>query len=275
MRNGTSRDREQEPGGEDEWELSVLLERTVPQPLAPTDRMAQVRRRVQRRRRRRMAALSTAAVAAVGVGVLTVTGLTGSGAGPHRQTVATPAAAGTATSTSAATLPPTSSSMPSAGTGTGEDAYTTVRLTDLYGLTLRLPRGWKGFTTLDKDAMMIGFVSQQPMQQQSSCKTTLDLGYSACPPVGKLGKGAALIYVHKLMYTKEDGKTGFDVLEPSAPSKGCQVLDGDAEMQAWGGIPTKKDRPLMLNVSVCLREPSQDTITAVRVAFETARFPQG
>ncbi|MDX3073606.1 hypothetical protein [Streptomyces sp. MI02-7b] len=271
MRNGTSRDREQEPGAEDEWELSVLLERTVPQPLAPTDRMAQVRRRVQRRRRRRMAALSTAAVAAVGVGALTVTGLTWGAADPHRRTVATPAAAGTATS--AATPPPTSTSMPSAGTD--GDAYTTVHLKDLYGLTLRLPRGWKGFTTLDQDAMMIGFVSQQPMHQQASCGTTPDLGYSACPPVGTLGRGAALIYIHKTMYTKTDGKAGFDVVEPGAPGKGCQVLHGDAEMQAWGGIPTTKDRPLLLNVDVCLREPSQDTVAAIRKALETARFPQG
>lgn len=268
MRNGTSRDREQEPGGEDEWELSVLLERTVPQPLAPADRMAQVRHRVQRRRRRRMAALSTATVAAVGIGLLTMAGLTGGGTEPHRRTVATPAA-GTATS------PPASgpTSMPSAGLGS--DAWTIVRLQDLYGLTLRLPRGWKGFTALDGNAMMVGFVSQQPMHVDASCAAIPDLGYSACPPLDRLRKGAALIYIHKTMSTKRNGKTGFDVVRPDTPGKGCQILGGDAEMQAWGGIPTKKDRPLALYVSICMREPSQDTITAVGKAFETARFQQG
>ncbi|MFJ4988174.1 hypothetical protein ACIP9H_30795 [Streptomyces sp. NPDC088732] len=274
MHNGTSRDREHEPSGEDEWELSVLLERTVPQPLAPTDRMAQIRRRVQRRRRRRMAALSTATVAAVGAGVLTMAGLTG-GADPHRQDVATPAAAGTATATAEATGTPANGPTSMRSPSPGRDTSTTVELKNLYGLTLRLPTGWKGFTMLDGKAMMIGFVSQQPLSQGPSCKPALDLGYSACPPVDRLRKGAALIYIYKTLYTKGDGKTGFDVVQPSAPGKGCQLLGGDAEMQAWGGITTKKDRPLMLNVNVCLREPSQATITAVTKAFKTAQFHQG
>ncbi|MFD3453723.1 hypothetical protein ACFWVC_16260 [Streptomyces sp. NPDC058691] len=272
MRNGTSRDREQEPNGEDEWELSVLLERTVPQPVAPADRMAQVRRRVQQRRRRRTAALSAVTAAVVGVGVLTTAGLVGGGADRHRQAVATPAGVPSAVSSASSTSTPTSTSMPSAGLG--QDAYTTVHLADLYGLTLRLPRGWKGFTTLDGDAMMIGFVSQQPMQlgKGSSCGPTPDLGYSACPPIGKLRKGAALIYVHKLMYTKVDGKAGFDTVKLGAPGKGCQVLGGDTEAQAWGGIPTAKDRPLMLSVSMCFREASAGTLAAVRDAFDTAEF---
>lgn len=56
---------DEEPEPEEEWELSVLLERAVPQPTAPHDRMAQIRRRVRRRRRRRVAAGALAAVGGV------------------------------------------------------------------------------------------------------------------------------------------------------------------------------------------------------------------
>ncbi|MEU4096771.1 hypothetical protein [Streptomyces sp. NPDC026673] len=251
---------------EAERELGVLLERAVPQMPAPADRMSQIRRRVQRRRKRRLAAATAGTAAVVGAALLTLGGVFVPGAGdPHREASVPPAAAPTVPS-------PEASGSGGPSPTRAADGATTVHLKDMYGLTLRLPRGWTGFTGLDPDAMMIGFLSPQPMHTYKSCDAAADTGYSACPPVTELRKDSALIYVHKTMTTKTDGEAGFDGTVEMKAGKGCRILKGDVELQTFGGIPTKKDRPLMLRVDVCLREPTENTMAVITKALATAEF---
>ncbi|MEV0090282.1 hypothetical protein [Streptomyces sp. NPDC050738] len=109
---------EQDPYEQDPYEneLRVLLERTVPQIPAPTDRLMSVRNRVARRRTRRAAGAAACAVAAV---ALTITLL------PTGPTAVLPAA------------PPTRPPTP---------AYGAVHFPGLGGLALPLPAGWQSGT---------------------------------------------------------------------------------------------------------------------------------
>ncbi|MEU4098945.1 hypothetical protein [Streptomyces sp. NPDC026673] len=251
-----------------ERELSAFLEHVVPQPPAPANRMANVMRRMQRRRRRRLGAMTVGTAAALSAILLSLGGsLLPGTAAPHRETDVMPATAPVGTPSETASL----DGVPT------QDAhgYTTIHLGDLYGLTLRLPRTWAGFTTLDPDAMMVGFLSPQPMQRHQPCGTANDSGYPACPPFPFLNKDSALIYVHKRMYTNVGGDAGFELSSPSPAASGCRVLAGTTEMRGEGGIPTARDRPLMLAVDICLRDPSQETIAAINQAFKTAEFRGG
>ncbi|MEU1623550.1 hypothetical protein ABZ479_40470 [Streptomyces sp. NPDC005722] len=237
-----------------------LLRDGVPRPATPGDRMRQIRRRVrQRRRRRATAAGAVTALTAVVACVLLLPG---------------PRPPGDAHSPAAApdrrSVPPTATPSPAA-----TRSLTTVRLLDDTALTLTVPRGWDSLSVGD-DGWATGFVSSQPLSRppDGSCPDGADGALLTCRPLKALEEGGVLMEFQPAATGKAGLATPLRVGEPSPAGKGCRILLGDTELTAWGhGRSTAYGKPFDVRVDVCLRAPSDATLTAVTDALTTA-FPR-
>lgn len=237
-----------------------LLRDGAPRPATPTDRMTQIRRRVQRRRRRRATAVGAATAAAAVVACVTLLpGLRSPGdarspaAAPERRHVL-PAAT------------PTPGPTP---------AFITVRLLDETALTLRVPRGWDSLS-VGGSATATGFVSSQPLSRppRDSCP---DLGEGtppACEPLEELDENGVLMAFRPTVTGKAGLAKPLWTSEPMPAGKSCRTLRGDTEILAWGlGRSAPYGKPFEVRVEVCLRAPSAATLAAVTDVLGTA-FPR-
>ncbi|MEU4092478.1 hypothetical protein [Streptomyces sp. NPDC026673] len=223
-----------------EADLPVLLDRILPRLTLPSDRLAQVRRRVRQRRRRRRAA-ATASALAVGCAVVgTVLWPAAFGPG-HRATPDVPSAA--------------------------SREYAPVRLqAPLEGVTMYLPTTWHGLSLRDGYGTAAGFVSSQALRSPGTgrCSRITDAVVSECPPLAGLDTDGVLI----TFLRSEAGGSGDAVL----PTRGvlvpadehCRLIGGDAQMtgSARNDAANSVEGP-DIRIDVCLRKPSEETLSTV------------
>ncbi|WP_431959265.1 hypothetical protein [Actinacidiphila sp. bgisy160] len=256
-----------EPEPEDEWELSVLLERAVPRPPAPHDRMAQVRRLVRRRRRRRVAAGAVAAVGGVTAAVMAAALLQPANPVTPRGQRILPAAS-------------PSRSVPAPGyplpgpTRSTDPGYELVGVDGLSGLRLKM-RGenWRSFTTSGPRGLVVGFVGSGPLHERGECTKPEIISYSVCPPVDKVAEEGVLISFRQVEAPGGSGdRPGrFMVKGVVAAGEGCRALGGQWELTGWGEDPDATSSVGLL-VSACFNRPAKGTVDAVTASLRTATF---
>ncbi|SNT40408.1 hypothetical protein [Actinacidiphila glaucinigra] len=224
-----------------ERDLPVLLERILPQLALPSDRMAQVRRRIQQRKRRRRAA-AAASVLAVGCAVVA--------------TVLSPAAFG----------PEEHRAVPAAAP-TGDPGFAQVRLEDpLDGVTVYLPTTWHTLSVRDDHGAAAGFVSSQTLHVpgDGTCPSVTDAVLTACPPLTGLNQKGVLITFLSGDANSTDDAGSLARGVPVSADGNCRAVGGDRQMTGWahGRAPGSAGGPDM-KIDVCLKEPSQLTLVTV------------
>ncbi|MFE0632544.1 hypothetical protein ACFW3D_37015 [Streptomyces sp. NPDC058864] len=226
---------EREPR-EIEGDLPVLLERILPPLALPSDRMTQVRRRIQRRRRRRRVAATGSALAVGCAVVATVLGPVAFGP-VHR---AAPAVS------------------PTAGEG-----FTPVRLqAPLEGVTTYLPTTWHSLSVSDDHGTAAGFVSSQALRAPGTgtCPTITGAVLSTCPPLAELDMNGVLITFLQSHADADDNAGSLARGIPVPADRNCRAIGGDGQMT--GRVPgSVKNRDI--KIDVCLKEPSQETLQIV------------
>lgn len=236
---------------ETERVLRLLMKDASPRPTTPADHMDQVGRRIRQRRRKRVA---TAGAAASVVAAVAYTAIA-----PVRW---------------ASDQDDTTASAASASSHATRD-LTTVRLPNLSGLALRVPQGWVAASSEDSEETHVSFVSSQPLHEppHDSCSVDQDKLWGACPPITALDKGGAL------MAFQDTGVNALSdmmplVLKRASPDEHCRALMGDTQMKGVGRARASgSGEPFDVEIFVCLRAPSDQTLAAVGKALETA-FPQ-
>lgn len=258
---------------EAERAVRLLLRDTVPQPATPADRLVRVRLRIRRRRRRRYAALfGTAASLAV---VVALNAVVPGPRSPQAGTDGGVTPAGPPSSTAADTATPPPSPSPSA-TANEDAELTTVRLTKLFGLTLRVPRDWHALEVVDPHGNPVGYVSSQPLSAPAHavCTGTPDEVFANCGPLPSLHEGGVLMAFWSDATGKAAGAAPLRMTSPAPAGKGCRVLRGSVGTTGWGyGHSAPTGKPFGMQVSVCMRGPSDGTLATVTRALETA-FPR-
>ncbi|MEE1938175.1 hypothetical protein V1L54_01870 [Streptomyces sp. TRM 70361] len=237
-----------EPPRSAERELRLLLERVVPRPAAPAERMRRVRRRVALRRRR-VAVLTASASAAAAV-VLAVSLRPVVTGGVPDERVA-PAAS------------------PSAGSGEAA-----LRLSGTFELRLRLPGGWH-VRTVPGTRTALGFAADRPLDGGGPCPAARTYALD-CAPVPALAPDGALIAFQQM--TAPPGgrdmepKGAFTTGDPRPPEKDCRALGGDRELTGWAEVLTGTDDPALFQARVCLDGTSGRALAEVRKILATATF---
>ncbi|WP_031522050.1 hypothetical protein [Streptomyces sp. NRRL F-5123] len=211
-----------EPGAEPERaerELRALLERAVPQPPAPAQRLERVRERVRRRRRRRTAAVTGGAVLAVAAGLVAVPGLVRPDGGGR----AAPAVVGSASPRTGAAAPTT----PPSG----------YRPDGMGGLVLRLPagKGWQKFADPATTSLFLG--TQRMVLPAGGCAHALD-GF--CTPLAlALKKDGALVMFRRQPSKMSLGKAAaYELpLAEAAPYQACRTVGGTRQLTRTAVAP--------------------------------------
>lgn len=250
-----------------EDELRVLLERAVPQPAAPPQRLERVRERVRRRRRRRTAVVTGSAALAVAAALLAVPGLVRPQGGAAPVVVATGGRAERPATPPASSVPeePPSTEPPTPAAGYGD-----YRPPGMDGLRLRLPPGWRA---LSDPAPGTGelFVSSQALALPASgCRHALD-GF--CTPLARtLGSGGAL-----LMFQLDHNQGMADKLRlfgtpigEEAPYKACRTVGGTRQLGA--SIVDQAGSSTVVTVTACLAQPSAAQLAQAEAVVTTAAF---
>ncbi|MFW6692876.1 hypothetical protein [Streptomyces sp. MAR4 CNX-425] len=236
-----------DPAGsaEEEHELRVLLERAVPRPVAPAERMERIRGRVLRRRRRRRALWgATATVAAIGVLLPQLL---------------------------PADDPPPRYAPPAAGAPEGEPRKAERRLSELSDLTLRVPAGWSSRTvrTDSPEGAYVGYVASQSLKPSPEpCPTGKD-GTCTTPP-RQLPRHGTLITL-KLHYGAERTDRGLRKREVGKP---CVVAGGTRELWAVRRPAGAADGVQVL-ATVCLAAPANGDVAEARTVLGSMRFESG
>ncbi|MFF7211179.1 hypothetical protein ACFZAU_11685 [Streptomyces sp. NPDC008238] len=270
-----------EAESEEEWELSVLLERVVPRTPAPQDRMTQIRRRVRRRRRRRVAAGAVAVLGGATAAAVVAAALLGPAdpVAPRGQRIL-PAASPTRSAGPGPTSAPTPTPALDAGAAGGaaaggtDSVYAYVTLDALSGLGLKLPgTGWRSLVTAAPDGLVVGFVGAQPLRERDGCTKSEMVAYSACPPVDAVAEGGVLI-AFRQMEAPASSKFGpgrFVVKGLTEASGGCRALGGRNELTAWGEDPDATSS-VGLMVRACFSRPTKGAVDAVVASLRGASY---
>ncbi|MEU8822330.1 hypothetical protein [Streptomyces sp. NPDC048636] len=238
--------------GRDERELRALLERAVPRPGPPADRMRQVRDRVLRRRRRRVAGLAGGAVAALMV-INVVSPVRGGGEAVYRPNAAPRAAAGSS-----------------------------FRFAALAEMTVRLPDGWSGRALRARPGRdPVGLAGSRPTVMSVSASGSSVAGSRAsCPDVQRycvrrstLRAGEGLIVFR--LQRGHVGEGGAEArLMDTGRGKSCRAAGGTRELTGWRAVEEGAGRAgdELVLASACLHRPSAATLAQVRSVLRTAVF---
>ncbi|MET9873150.1 hypothetical protein ABZZ36_00705 [Actinacidiphila glaucinigra] len=234
-----------------EKDLPVLLERILPHLALPSDRMTQVRRRIQQRRRRRRAA-ATASVLAVGCAVVA--------------TVLWPAAFG-----------PGHGAAPAAAPAVGRGFRPVHPQEPLEGVITYLPTTWHTLSVRDEHGTSAGFVSSQTLRAPGAgrCPRITDAVLTACPPLAALDENGALITFLRSDANRTGGAGPSTAGGPVPADGDCRAVGGDRQLTGWAHSrsPGSAEGPDM-KIDVCLKEPSQETLQIVAKIL-TWEFPTG
>ncbi|WP_046507260.1 hypothetical protein [Streptomyces odonnellii] len=257
-----------EPSAEDERELRILLERTVPRLPAPEGLLGRVRERARRTRRRRR----TAAAAAVAVTGLAVAGTVLPGLLREIPEPVPPAA-----SASAVPGPPALEVPAPAGTAwQAPRAGSGVRFEHVAGVTLRLPEHWQALEVPDDGRLKVaarGFVSSQRLTPYGlPCPVKSP---KSCVPVAALGPDDALLTLAPLAMDGLEKKIEWPpVLYGSdSPSAACRAIRGTREYSGLlGGTPAPYTA---VSLTLCVRGDAPGTVEDVSAMVSGADFGKG
>ncbi|GHB13426.1 hypothetical protein GCM10010330_79180 [Streptomyces tendae] len=220
----------EEPSCETARAVRRLLEETVPSPAAPADRMERIAMRVRRRRRRCTAAGAVVSVAAVAVAVTVGPGQL------HGSTPAEPAA-------------------PPSGTAVAQ------LLDPSRPVWAQVPQGWHSLTVKDADGGFVGFLASQPLHPPvpEGCYRIPAAALHGCLPLDGLEAGSAFL-VFRYGAGRHDGR-GAKPLGQSVvpPLKTCAGTQADRESIGWETVHPAGGGTFDVQVSVCLKEPSEAT----------------
>ncbi|MEU9047099.1 MULTISPECIES: hypothetical protein [unclassified Kitasatospora] len=250
---------------EEEQELRFLLQQAAPHLAAPEDRMDRIRARAAHTRRRRRA---------VGLGA----GLTGGliaaalaaapavAPAPERGVVAGPAGTPSAV-TSASSTP---SGEPSgAVTPPVAPPGIAIRFPALPDTVVEVPNGWHARNGITSDPREgIGFLATQPLDGKSSCPPNGGL----CVPLGPLAAGGADV---TLQLVDDQGRIqqtpgGPATLTEGTPDAFC-VMNGGTRELVGHRIIVRNGVPALIELTACLREPSDPTLEQVRQVLDSIR----
>ncbi len=249
-----------------EQELRILLERAVPQPPAPPQRLERVRERVGRRRRRRTAAVTGSAVLAAAAGLMAVPGLVRPQAGGAAPVVATGGQADKRPTPSAGV---TGQPTPAPGTAGPQASDGVYRPTGMDGLRLSLPSGWQ---TLPDPATRSVFVSSQALAlPENGCAHALD---DFCTPLARrLGRGGTLVMFRldgsqdqadKLQhFGGEAGEVGEEL-----PYTACRTVGGTRQLGT--SVVGEAGSSTVVRVTACLAQPSSAQLALAEDLLSTA-----
>ncbi|MFE4977511.1 hypothetical protein ACFRAR_36060, partial [Kitasatospora sp. NPDC056651] len=243
-------------GGSDEEELRVLLHRAVPVLDAPDDRMDRVLARVERaRRRRRAVALAagltaglTAAVLAAAPALAPAPGR-GTGLGPAASAQAPVSAAVSASASASATAPATAR----------------VTFPVFPEMAVDVPEGWQSRAAPAVDPQRrFGYLGTRPLG--SPCAA------ASCTPSGPLLVGDAVLVFRLLDDQTLADKVAVTVpeLTDSGLDESCAILGATRELVGVRAI-VGADRKVVVEMTGCLRQPTDLTLHQVRQVFDSVR----
>jgi hypothetical protein len=245
---------------DEEAALRALLERAVPTPPAPAQRLEGVRARIRRRRRRRAAAVAGTAVLALAAGLAVVPGLVRTrGSAPEARRPAHSAPAGGM----AAPTPPAS--------GTPATPASGYRPAGLGGLALRPPHKWHVLQDPDTASVFLSNPAQPLALPEGGCAHALD-GFCT-PLVRALGKGGALV-----MFKRQPGKAALDgkldgyatTVTAEDPYSSCRAVGGTYQLSRT--VVGPDGSALLVWATACLSHPSASQAAVVRELLATAAF---
>ncbi|MGW3230169.1 hypothetical protein [Kitasatospora sp. NPDC001095] len=247
--------------GHDEEELRVMLHRAVPALASPQDRVERVLARVERSRRRRRAA-GLAAGLTVGLAAAVLAAAPALAPGPVRGVGLGPAGS---VSAPAPAVPPVQ-----APTGTPsvlpEPTFYFPRLPEM---VVALPVNWHVLAlTAAAPQDKFGYLGTQPLGP--SCTP----GAVYCPISGLLPVDGAVVGFR----LREDGRGLAEKLGPSPSGfnesgyleQECAALGGNRELGGLRAVD-RAGSPVVVEVTACLRQPSESTLRQVRQVFDTIR----
>ncbi|KJS62346.1 hypothetical protein [Streptomyces rubellomurinus] len=239
-----------------ERELRDLLQQAVPPLPTPEDRMQRVLARADRTRARKRTAglaggLTTGLLAAVLAAAPALAPSPGADAAAGR------GPAGVAPSASVSASP-------------GVETAIATRF-PIYGLIGDLPPGWSARTSADAPRDGVEHLANVPFDRSSLCRAT-DPG---CLPVEALPVDGAVLTV------RLGGPTEPDPGEPSALTSlstvpagtVCAARGGTGELVGHRRIDAL-GKPVRIELTGCLREPSGRTLAQIRQVIESIRYPQ-
>ncbi|MEV0189463.1 hypothetical protein AB0I39_13130 [Kitasatospora purpeofusca] len=282
-------------------ELRVLLQLAPPHLSAPADRMERVLARAAlARRRRRRAAL--AAGLAVGLTAAVLAAAPALAPGPTG-TVLSPAASGPAlgamppagspeASASASPGPgwddpgnPSPSGSPSVGADGGSNEDPTgdptapirpTRFTALDGVVLDVPDAWSDLTLLATAGRPdpVGYIASQPLAREPGCQIRNGVQPPVCLAAGGLLDNSVMVSLRLVrdekLATETSGRSV--MLRDIEVEKDCAVQGGSRQVVAQQ-VVVPNGQAEVVELSACLRRPSQETISAVyRVAASVRLF---
>ncbi|MFE7128410.1 hypothetical protein [Streptomyces sp. NPDC057617] len=257
-----------EPSAEDERELRILLERTVPRLPAPEGLLGRVRERARRtRRRRRTAGAAAAAVTGLAVAGTVLPGLLRDVPEPAPPAASASAVPGPSEPTVPAPVD-TAWQAPHAGSG--------VRFERVAGVTLRLPERWQALEVPDDGRLKVaarGFVSSQDLTPYGlPCQVK---AAETCLPVAALGPDDALLTLVPM--TLDGLKNKIEqppVLYGSdSPSPGCRAIRGTREYSGLlGGTPAPYTA---ISLTLCVHGDAPGTVEDVTAMVSGADFGKG
>ncbi|MFI8186902.1 hypothetical protein ACIF70_41440 [Actinacidiphila glaucinigra] len=241
---------------ETEQVLRLLMKDALPGTVPPADHLAQVGRKIQRRMRRRVAIAGAAASLVAAVAYTTVAQIEPE---PGQKDITAPAAS-----------PATNATR----------GLTTVHLPNLSGLTLQVPQGWTAAASENSREANASFVSSQLLHAppHDSCSSDQDKVLGACPPITALNKGEVLMAFQDIGVNALSDTMPLVMDQASHPNKHCQALKGDTQMNGVGRARASgsgSGEPFDVSIFVCLREPSDQTLAAVRETLEAFTQSQG
>lgn len=251
---------------DEEQALRALLERAVPSPPAPAQRLEGVRARLRRRRRRRAAAVAGAAVLALAAGLAVVPGLVRTrGAAPAAGRPAHSAPAGGRAAPTPSVSPTPSVLGPPTTPPPG------YRPPGLGGLAVQPPQEWHVLPDPATESVFLSTAAQPLALPEGGCAHALD-GFCT-PLVRALGKGGALV-----MFKRQPGKAALDgkldgyatAVTVEQPYTSCRAVGGTYQLSRT--VVGPEGGTLLVWATACLSHPSASRVAEVRDLLATAAF---
>ncbi|MGW1177215.1 hypothetical protein ACWD4P_26305 [Kitasatospora sp. NPDC002543] len=249
-------------GGHDEEELRVLLRRAVPALASPEDRMERVLARVERSRRRRRAA-GLAAGLAVGLSAAVLAAAPALAPSPVRGAALGPAGSGAAQAPTVPPLPTASATPTAAPTGSR------LFFPRLPEMVLDPPPGWHAMATLPADPQeKFGYLGTEALGPEPSCTA----GAARCPLYGRLPVDGVVLSFRLVDGQGLAGKIGAGppALADTGLDKDCAALGGSRELAGLRTVD-RSGAGAVVEVTACLRQPSEPTLLRVRQVFASIR----
>ncbi|MFI6154632.1 hypothetical protein ACIBCA_18315 [Kitasatospora sp. NPDC051170] len=228
----------------DEGELRELLHRAVPPLATPDDRVRQVLAKAGRTRRRRRA---TGLAGGLGAGLLAAALAAAPAMAPRGPDAVIEPGAGASGSASAPGEPVVTTRFPA------------------FSLAVDLPPGWQARSVTANPADGIGHLANLPFDAKPSCPANT----GSCSPLGLLPADGAVLTVRLTTVTQQDTPTPAALTDMTL-DKDCSTHGGTRELLGHRTVGTA-EKQARVEVTACLRTPSQRTLGQVQHILDSAR----